>query len=81
MGQANPPTTLTPRASTPSCGWNALGQPWFLDLSDAQEKVEKWRRQYNEVRPHGAIRDRSPQIMISRLEAPPRAANPPEVLI
>ena len=58
-----------------------LGQHWFPDLSDAQEKVENWRRHYNEVRPHGAIGDRSPQTMISRLEAPPRAANPPEVLI
>lgn len=58
-----------------------LGQRWFLDLSDAQAKVENWRRHSNEVRPHGAINDRSPQTMISRLEALPRVAKPPEVLI
>ena len=51
----------------------SLGQHWFLDLSDAQEKVENWRRHSNEVRPHGAIGDRSPQTMISKVEAPRRA--------
>jgi len=26
-----------------------------MSLADAQEKLENWRRDYNEVRPHGAI--------------------------
>ena len=26
-----------------------------MDLADAREKVEAWRRDYNEVRPHSAI--------------------------
>jgi putative transposase len=34
-----------------------LGRHWFLDLDDAREKVEKWRAEYNEVRPHCAIGD------------------------
>jgi Integrase core domain len=30
-----------------------LNAHWFLSLADAQEKVENWRRYYNEERPHG----------------------------
>lgn len=32
-----------------------LNQHWFLTLADAAEKLEAWRRYYNEERPHGAI--------------------------
>jgi putative transposase len=32
-----------------------LNAHWFLTLADAREKVETWRRDYNEVRPHSAI--------------------------
>jgi putative transposase len=31
-------------------GLECLGQHWFLDLDDAREKGENWRRGYNEVR-------------------------------
>jgi len=58
-----------------------LGQHWFMDLPDAQEKVEDWRREYNEVRPHGAIGDRAPLAMLTRLGAEARAINQPEILI
>jgi len=27
---------------------------WFLSLEDAQAKIEAWRREYNESRPHTA---------------------------
>ena len=30
-----------------------LNAHWFLTLEDAAEKLEAWRRDYNEVRPHG----------------------------
>ena len=33
--------------------WRSNGN--FMSLADAQEKLEDWRRDYNEVRPHGAI--------------------------
>ena len=33
----------------------------FLDLADAQTTIEKWRRDYNEQRPHSALADRTPQ--------------------
>ena len=32
----------------------------FLSLADAREKLEDWRRYYNEERPHGAIGNKVP---------------------
>ena len=32
-----------------------LNQHWFLSLDDAKAKIEAWRRDYNEVRPHSAL--------------------------
>ncbi len=32
-----------------------LNAHWFINLADAAEKLETWRRDYNEVRPHSAI--------------------------
>jgi transposase InsO family protein len=33
----------------------------FFDLSDVREKLERWRLDYNQVRPHSALDDRSPE--------------------
>jgi putative transposase len=33
----------------------------FLDLADAQSKIEKWRLDYNQQRPHSALADRTPE--------------------
>ena len=33
----------------------------FLDLADARSKIERWRRDYNQERPHSALADRTPQ--------------------
>ena len=27
---------------------------WFMSLVDARDKIERWRRDYNEFRPHSA---------------------------
>jgi putative transposase len=32
-----------------------LNAHWFMSLADAREKLDAWRRDYNEVRPHSAI--------------------------
>uniref|UniRef100_UPI003A918671 integrase core domain-containing protein n=1 Tax=Pararhodobacter oceanensis TaxID=2172121 RepID=UPI003A918671 len=32
----------------------------FLTLADAAEKLETWRRYYNEERPHSAIGNKAP---------------------
>ena len=37
-----------------------LNTHWFLTLADAREKLEAWRKYYNEVRPHGAIGNKVP---------------------
>jgi putative transposase len=33
----------------------------FFDHSDVRDKLERWRQDYNQVRPHSALADRSPQ--------------------
>ena len=38
-----------------------LNAHWFLSLADARAKIEAWRRQYNESRPHTALGWRTPQ--------------------
>ncbi len=37
-----------------------LNANWFLTLADAAEELETWRRDYNEVQPHGAIGNKPP---------------------
>jgi putative transposase len=52
-----------------------LNAHWFMTLSDAREKLECWRRDHNEVRPHGAIGNRVPISLLN----PPGDTSPPEV--
>ena len=37
-----------------------LNEHWFMSLADAQDKIEAWRRHYNEARPHSALDWRTP---------------------
>jgi len=32
-----------------------LNSHWFLSLNDACEKIEKWRKEYNDFRPHSSL--------------------------
>jgi putative transposase len=57
-----------------------LGQHWFLDLDDARKKVEEWRRDYNEVRLHSAIGDRTPSSLIHAPRRDAEASTRPEIL-
>jgi putative transposase len=43
-----------------------LNEHWFLSLEDAQEKVESWRKDYNEERPHSSIGNITPWEFASR---------------
>jgi putative transposase len=43
-----------------------LNTHWFLSLDDARRKLEDWRREYNEVRPHGAIGNKAPITLLDR---------------
>ena len=38
-----------------------LNEHWFLNLDDAREKVEAWRRDYNGERPHSALGNATPE--------------------
>jgi putative transposase len=43
---------------------------WFLSLDDAQKKIEAWRIDYNEYRPHSSLADKTPkQFAAEHLEA------------
>lgn len=37
-----------------------LTEEVFLDLEDAKKKIEKWRREYNQIRPHSALGMKTP---------------------
>ena len=42
-----------------------LNLNWFLSLDDAQQKIEAWRIDYNEYRPHQSLNDKTPQEFIA----------------
>ncbi|PTM52204.1 putative transposase [Phreatobacter oligotrophus] len=50
-----------------------LNTHWFMSLDDARSKMEAWRRDYNEVRPHSAIGNKPPIALINSSPAPPPA--------
>jgi len=50
-----------------------LNTHWFLSLDDARQKMEDWRRDYNEVRPHSAIGNKAPISLLNGSSAPPPA--------
>ena len=50
-----------------------LNAHWFMSLADAAEKLEDWRRHYNDDRPHSAIGYNVP----SALHFPDGVTSPP----
>jgi len=47
-----------------------LNDNWFLNLWDAQEKIEEWRIDYNTVRPHSAHGNLTPHEFIQKSRPP-----------
>ena len=43
-----------------------LNENWFLDLDDARRRIETWRHDYNTVRPHSALGNRTPADYAAR---------------
>ena len=41
-----------------------LNASWFLSLADARRRTERWRKEYNEDRPHSALGNLTPQEFI-----------------
>lgn len=50
-----------------------LNTHWFMSLDDARSKMEAWRRDYNEIRPHSAIGNKPPIALMNGSPAPPPA--------
>ena len=42
-----------------------LSVNWFMDLDDARQKIEAWRREYNELRPHFSLSQMTPMEFIA----------------
>ena len=38
----------------------------FFALIDVRDKLERWRRDYNQVRPHSALRDSAPAVFAAQ---------------
>lgn len=45
-----------------------LNANWFLSLEDARRKIEAWRKDYNEYRPHTALGDKTPKDFVQATE-------------
>ena len=43
-----------------------LNVNWFLSMEDAREKIERWRKDYNEFRPHSSHGDLTPQQFLDK---------------
>jgi putative transposase len=72
LGLGSRPTTPSLKSSMAASERNASTH-WFLSLADAREKMEDWRRYYNEERPHGAIGQKTPIMLLNHVGA----ASPP----
>jgi putative transposase len=56
-----------------------LNEHWFLTLEDAREKIDSWRRQYNEQRPHSSLGNLPPaEFARRRIPAASATLRPPE---
>jgi putative transposase len=60
-----------------------LTQHWFVDLRDAQNELNRWRLDYNTVRPHGSLRRSTPaQVGAGAFYTPgPERGSSPRFLI
>jgi hypothetical protein len=45
-----------------------LNSNWFLSLDDAEEKIDRWRTFYNQMRPHSSLEWRPPEIYAEKQE-------------
>jgi putative transposase len=43
-----------------------LNAHWFLSLEDAAEKIETWRKEYNEYRPHSSLNNLTPMEFVDQ---------------
>jgi transposase InsO family protein len=53
-------------------------ESWFVNLDEMQEKVQSWRRNYNEERPHSSLGNATPEAFAAFIE-PQKAAHNREI--
>ncbi len=51
-----------------------LNASWFLSLADAGERLEAWRTEYNEERPHGSLGNLTPRAFAEQAQQARRVA-------
>jgi putative transposase len=49
-----------------------LNVNWFLSMDDAAEKIEAWRDEYNNFRPHSSLNDLTPNEVIEMYKNSPK---------
>jgi len=54
-----------------------LNVNWFLSMEDAREKVDKWRLDYNEFRPHSSLGDLTPRQFVDKYKISIRSQKTP----
>ncbi len=47
-----------------------LNASWFLSLADARSRMEAWRKEYNQERPHTALKNLTPNEYARRAQQP-----------
>ena len=53
-----------------------LNENWFVNLEHAKQKIEEWRQDYNEVRPHSALGYRTPKEFAGEKQTLPGSQEP-----
>ncbi|MDN7500938.1 integrase core domain-containing protein, partial [Burkholderia gladioli] len=53
-----------------------LNLHWFETLGEAKAIIEAWRRDYNESRPHSALKDLAPAEFVRQLALLPGPTGP-----
>ena len=48
-----------------------LNQFWFVNLMEARERIEVWRIDYNQVRPHSSLGYQTPEEFAAKMAAAP----------
>ena len=84
MARVCKPITVYETGVTPIESFNGkfraecLNAHWFMSLDDARSKMEEWRKDYNEIRPHSTIGAKPPISLVnsSKPATSNRATNP-----
>lgn len=56
-----------------------LNEHWFVSLSDARWLIESWRKEYNQIRPHSALKGRTPLEFAQAELSPPADSAPTSI--